>query len=130
MLVFPEGVGGMNKLLRILTFNSVKDLLRYKSFFLLIFLLMLADRMVHRWVKSPGRELQLPEGLGLTLEAAQYVFTQMPSKLAQLVFTPKVVLIAAGLFLLEQENHFCLETKTESGKTAKLNLSLNLSFVH
>ncbi len=99
---YQDGWGGMNKLLRILTFHSVKDLLRYKSFFLLIFLLMLADRIVHRWVKSPGRELQLPDGLGLTFETAQYVFSQLPSKLAQLVFTPEVVLIAAGLFLLKQ----------------------------
>ncbi len=92
----------MNTLLRILTLQSVKDLLRYKSFFLLIFLLVLADRVVHRYVKSPGGLLQLPDGPVLTPETAEFVFNRLPVKLAQFLFTPQLMLIIAGLFLLKQ----------------------------
>ena len=40
----------MNHLLQVLTVQSGRDLMRYKSFFLLIFGLMALDRAVHRWI--------------------------------------------------------------------------------
>ncbi len=92
----------MKKLLRILTVHSVKDLLRYKSFFLLIFLLLLADRIIHRFVKSPDNGFALPHGSGLGRQTADFVFSQLPEKLVQWLFTPRVIAIAAGLFLFKQ----------------------------
>jgi len=92
----------MKKLLRILTVHSVKDLLRYKSFFLLIFLLLLADRIIHRFVKSPDKGFALPHGYSLGRQTADFVFSQLPEKLFQWLFTPRVIAIAAGLFLLKQ----------------------------
>ncbi len=92
----------MKKLLRILTVHSVKDLLRYKSFLLLIFLLLLSDRIIHRFVKSPDNGFALPRGFGIGPQMADFVFSQLPEKLVQWLFTPRVIAIAAGLFLLKQ----------------------------
>ena len=92
----------MKKLIRILTVHSVTDLLRYKSFFLLIFLLLLADRVLHRFVKATPKGFEFPQGPLIGPSTADFVFTQLPAKLLQWVFSPRVVLIAAGLFLLKQ----------------------------
>jgi hypothetical protein len=92
----------MKKLLRILTVHSVKDLLRYKSFFLLIFLLLLADRIIHRFVKTPDKNFVLPHGMAFSHQTADYLFGQLPQKLVQWLFTPRIIAIAAGLFLLKQ----------------------------
>ena len=80
----------MKKLLRILTIDSLKDLLRYKSFFLLIFLLLFADRVIHRVVKPHEGGFVIPDGLRLSAEAARHVFTQLPAELASRVFSPQV----------------------------------------
>ena len=92
----------MKKLLHILTIDSLKDLLRYKSFFLLIFLLLFADRVIHRVVKTPDGGFVIPHAARLSVEAARYVFTQLPAELASRLFSPQVALVVAGLFLLKQ----------------------------
>lgn len=92
----------MKKLLRILTVHSAKELLRYKSFFLLIFILMLADRVIHRYVKAPDKSLIVPHGLGLEPQTADFIFGQLPGKLAQWLFTPRFLVIVVVLFLLKQ----------------------------
>lgn len=92
----------MKKLLRILTVHSVRELLRYRSFFLLIFLLLLADRVIHNFVKAPENGFKLPHGFELGRQTAEFVFTQLPEKLVHWLFAPRVVGIAAGLFLLKQ----------------------------
>ncbi len=92
----------MKKLIRVLTVHSVNDLLRYKSFFLLIFLLLFADRIIHRFVRIPEKGVTLPHGYDFGRQTADFVFTQLPERLVQWLFTPRVVVIAAGLFLLKQ----------------------------
>lgn len=92
----------MKKLLRILTSHSVKELLRYKSFFYLIFFLILADRVVHRYVTIPEKGFDWPQGHELGRQTAQFVFTQLPEKLFEWLFAPRVLVIGAGLFLLKQ----------------------------
>ncbi|MGD8836838.1 MAG: hypothetical protein PVJ84_17765 [Desulfobacteraceae bacterium] len=92
----------MKQLIKILTFHSVKELLRYKSFLFLIFFLIFADRMIHRFVKTPEKGFNWPQGYEFGEQTAGFVFTQLPEKLLQWVFTPRVVLVAAGLFLLKQ----------------------------
>ncbi len=92
----------MKKLLRILTVHSVKDLLRYKSFFLLIFFLLLADRIIHSFVKTQDKSLVLPHGLAFGHQTADFIFGQLPDRIVQWIFTPRVIVIVAGLFLLKQ----------------------------
>jgi hypothetical protein len=92
----------MNQLVRLLTVHSVKDLLRYKSFFLLIFLILLADRAIHGVVKTPPKDFALPHGINFGQTTAEFVFTRLPGKLLHWIFTPRVLAVAAGLFLLKQ----------------------------
>lgn len=92
----------MNKLLRILTVHSAKELLKYKSFFFLIFFLIFADRVIHRFVKTPEKGFDWPGAADLGRQGAEFVFTQLPDKLFQWLLTPRVLAIAAGLFLLKQ----------------------------
>ena len=46
----------MNHLLRVLTVNSGRDLIKYKSFFVLIFGLIALDRVVHHWLPAQRPE--------------------------------------------------------------------------
>lgn len=92
----------MKKLIQILTVHSVKELLRYKSFLSLIFLLIFADHVIHRFIKTPDRVFDLPQWHDLGQQTAHFVFTQLPDQLFKWLFAPRVLAIAAGLFLLKQ----------------------------
>jgi hypothetical protein len=92
----------MNNLIQILTVHSVKELLRYKSFLSLIFLLIFADRVIHRFIKTPEKGFDLPQWHDLGQQTAHFVFTQLPDRFFQWLFAPRVLAIAAGLFLLKQ----------------------------
>jgi len=92
----------MSNLLHILTVHSAKELLKYKSFFFLIFFLIFADRMIHRIVKTPEKGFDLPVATDVGRQTAEFVFTQLPDKLFQWLLSPRVLAIAAGLFLLKQ----------------------------
>ena len=92
----------MKALLRILTVHSAKELVKYKSFFFLIFFLIFADRVIHRFIKTPETGFDWPVATELGRRTAEFVFTQLPDKFLQWLFTPKVLAIAAGLFLLKQ----------------------------
>lgn len=92
----------MNNLLRVLTLHSAKELLKYKSFFYLIFFLIFADRVIHRFVKIPEKGFDWPRGYEIGRQTTQFVFTELPDKLFHWLFGPRVLAIAAGLFLLKQ----------------------------
>jgi hypothetical protein len=92
----------MNNLLRILTVHSAKELLKYKSFFYLIFFMIFADRVIHRFVKTPEKGFGWPPATGLGRQTTEFVFDQLPEKLLKWLLDPRVLAIAAGLFLLKQ----------------------------
>lgn len=92
----------MRKLIRILTIASVKELIKYKSFFFLIFFLLLADRVIHRYIKAPEKGFDWPRWNELGDQTAVFVFTELPGQLFQWLLTPRTLAIVAGLFLLKQ----------------------------
>lgn len=92
----------MKNLIQILTVHSVKELLRYKSFLSLIFFLILADRVVHRFIKTPEKGFDWPHWHDLGQQTAHFVFRQLPDQFFEWLFAPRVLAIAAGLFLLKQ----------------------------
>jgi hypothetical protein len=92
----------MKKLIHILTVDSLKDLLRYKSFFLLIFLLLFADRVIHHVIDTSGGGFALPDGHRLGEAMADFVFVQLPGQIVSWLFSPKVAAVVVGLFLLKQ----------------------------
>lgn len=92
----------MKQQLRILTVHSAKDLFRYKSFFLLIFILIAADRLLHRYVSVNGLDIRPGEIIRMGEEAARYVFTVLPGRVTELLFDYRTFLVIAGMFLMKQ----------------------------
>lgn len=92
----------MKKLLRILTVHSVKELLRYKSFLLLIFFLLFADRIIHRYVNTTGSGPDFFQNVEFGEKLAAFVFTQLPKVFIERFFTLQMAGIAIGLFVLKQ----------------------------
>ncbi len=91
-----------DRLLQILLFNSAKDLFKYKSFFLLIFVLMLLDRFLKKVVKVDRSALDTSQIKQLTLESARYVFEVLPQDIWRLLTDYRTFIILVGLFLLKQ----------------------------
>lgn len=88
--------------LRILTVQSARDLFRYKSFFLLILVLIIADRLLHRHVKVEGLDIGFRDLVRMGDEAARYVFTILPEQITGLLFDYRTFLVIAGMFLMKQ----------------------------
>jgi len=97
-----EHDAGLKRLLNILVVHSARDLFRYKSFLLLIFVLMLVDRVLKKIVPADGDKIQWSEIGRLTEESARYVFEEMPHDLWRILTDYRTFVILAGLFLLKQ----------------------------
>jgi hypothetical protein len=92
----------MKSLIRILTIHAIKDLFRYRSFFILIFVLFLLDRSIH-YDKSDDLTLPSWEQWGESFHnMAVFVFEELPPLLGQLILTWQTWSILVGLFLLKQ----------------------------
>jgi hypothetical protein len=92
----------MKQLLKVLTVHSGRDLIKYKSFFGLIFGLIVLDRVVHRWVPTRKPDLHLDNFHALGLQAAAYIFEQLPGKLIEWLTDWRAIVLVAVLFLLKQ----------------------------
>ena len=92
----------MTPLVQILTVHTVKDLFRYRSFFILIFALLLLDRVVH---PGAGKGLAVPSWHQIAASTAvlsSFVFNELPAVIAGWVVQWRTWLILLGLFLLKQ----------------------------
>jgi len=92
----------IRRLIQMLLINSAKDLFKYKSFFLLIFVLMLLDRLLKKIVPVGGPAIQMPKLQQLTQASAQYVFERLPHDVWTLLTDYRTFLVLSGLFLLKQ----------------------------
>ncbi len=92
----------MKRLIDILFNQSVRDLFKHKSFFLLIFVLILADRLIKKVSSSNRSGIQIPEFRTLSLQAAQYIFEDLPLQILQWLTDYRTILIIVLLFLLKQ----------------------------
>lgn len=92
----------MKQLIQILGVQSVRELLRYKSFFLLVFLLFIADRALKLSLGPQSKPPGLSEARALGLNAAGYVFDELPAQLGLWVLDGRVLLAALGLFVMKQ----------------------------
>lgn len=88
-------------LVSILTLESVRDLFRHRSFVVLIFLVLAADRLLHHFVS--------PESIKgmLSLERwqeqlPQLLFVQLPELVTRWIFNPWTLVVLGGLFLFKQ----------------------------
>lgn len=93
----------MKKLWRILVVHSLADLFKHKSFFLLIFMLILADRGAKLLKAGYGAQIGLPAWKQIDpATAAAYVFDRLPGIVLALLGDYRFFIILIGLFLLKQ----------------------------
>lgn len=92
----------MNRLLRILVIHSIRDLVRYKSFLLLVAALIVADRAVQAWVTVDRRALGMPHWRDLSSGAAGYVFLELPGAVWRVAADYRTLVALAALFLLKE----------------------------
>ena len=92
----------MKKLLRILTVHSIKELLRYKSFLLLVFFLLFTDRILHHYLPTPISVSEFFKHYEFGEKIVAFIFTHLPKILIERVFTVQIAGIALVLFALKQ----------------------------
>lgn len=92
----------MKKLLNILLNQSLVDLFKHKSFFLLIFVLILVDRLIKYVTKSNRASIQIPEFETLSVRIADYLFNDFPGVLFEWLTDYRTLLIVVLLFFLKQ----------------------------
>ena len=92
----------MNRYLTILGVHSAKELLRYKSFFLLIFILIAADRLVHRYIDVQKFSVKPADVVKMGPEAARFIFEILPGRLFEWIFDYRTAALIAGMFVLKQ----------------------------
>jgi hypothetical protein len=92
----------MKSLLRILVVHSLKDLFKHKSFFLLMFLLILVDRTLKLLKASYRIELDFSFLEKIDIHTAAYLFEKLPAKVMVLLEDYRLFIVLAGLFLLKQ----------------------------
>ena len=92
----------IHPLWRLLTVHSGRELIRYKSFFLLILGLIALDRAVHHWLPARRPDLHLPGLSRVTRQTAAYIFEQLPEQLFAWLLDGRAIAVIAVLFLLKQ----------------------------
>ena len=99
----------MKRLWRLIAGGTLKDLLKYKSFFLLVFLLFVADRAIKLFVKVDRSKLQIPSLSSLSSDfhtalplLANYIFSELPLLLLGLLSDPRTFAVLGGLFIMKQ----------------------------
>ena len=88
-------------LLSILTVESVKDLLKHRSFVVLIFLILIADRILHHQFSTS----ELKSALSFSswqVRLPEIIFIDLPAFVREWVFRIETLWIFLGLFLFKQ----------------------------
>jgi hypothetical protein len=91
----------LNHLLSVIAVDSIRDLLRYKSFFLLILIILGADNLLHL-VREGSADIPDWRSLIFGSTAPEWFFSDMPGQLLKLLGNAWVLAALVGLFLLKQ----------------------------
>jgi len=97
----PGAAGGFRRIVRVLVVHSAGELVRYKSFLLLIGLMILLERGVQR-LRPEVRGLELPPLSALGPALSHWVYTVLPGQAWGLLTDPRTVAVLALLFLVKQ----------------------------
>jgi len=92
----------MKKLIHLLGVQSVTELLKNKSFFLLIFGLILLDRVIKTFTGGQSKPPGIEQIKTLGTQVGPWVFEQFPLELAHWFSQGQIFVLLAGLFLLKQ----------------------------
>jgi hypothetical protein len=85
-----------------LSWDSLRTLFRFKSFFLLVFVVIWADRGLRPFIKKHTSEFNLAGLKDWTIDLPHKIFEQLPAKLLGALVNPKTFLILIILFLIKQ----------------------------
>ena len=91
----------MNRILNILVIDSFRELVRYKSFFLLVGFLLLVDRILKNYLDTHSDVFSIPNTENWT-EAARWIFEEFPSMLPGLFLDWRTFTTATVLFFAKQ----------------------------
>lgn len=92
----------MKRLLRILVIDSVRDLIRYKSFLVLVAALIAVDRALRVWFPVDRQVLGVPDWRQMTHDAAAYAFGELPAAVGRLLGDYRVLATLAALFMMKE----------------------------
>jgi hypothetical protein len=92
----------MSKGLAKLLTDSARDLFRYKSFFLLVFVLIWADRLLKTAVPRGGVGQDWGHWRDGGGQLAEWVFSQLPDRVAALLTDHRTFIMMGALFLAKQ----------------------------
>lgn len=98
----PPASSGLAWLWKVLVVHSVKDLVRYKSFLLLVAVLIVADRAFQHYVRPEQAAFQVPPLAEWGSAGAAWLFEAGPRALLDLVKDGRAVAVLAGLFALKE----------------------------
>ena len=91
----------MKRLLNILVIDSIRELIRYKSFFLLVALLILLDRLLRNY--SAKIQFQFDRGNLLDYQwLAIWTYETLPGEIMGMLLNWKLWAVAMGLFFFKQ----------------------------
>ena len=91
----------MKRLLNILVIDSIRELIRYKSFFLLVALLILLDRLLRHY--SAKIQFQFDRGNLLDYQwLAVWTYETLPGEMMGMLLNWKLWAVAMGLFFFKQ----------------------------
>ena len=91
----------MKRLLNILVIDSIRELIRYKSFFLLVALLILLDRLLRHY--STKIQFQFDRGNLLDYQwLAIWTYETLPGEIIGMLLNWKLWAVAMGLFFFKQ----------------------------
>ena len=91
----------MKRLLNILVIDSIRELIRYKSFFLLVALLILLDRLLRHY--SAKIQFQFDRGNLLDYQwLAIWTYETLPGEIIGMLLNWKLWAVAMGLFFFKQ----------------------------
>ena len=91
----------MKRLLNILVIDSIRELIRYKSFFLLVALLILLDRLLRHY--SAKIQFQFDRGKLLDYQwLAIWTYETLPGEIMGMILNWKLWAVAMGLFFFKQ----------------------------
>ncbi len=88
-------------LLKVLTLGSAKELLKHRSFIALIFIILIADKVLHHFFSAEKMQTALAPAEIIRV-LPEFLFRGLPAHLAQWLFSPYTVAVLVGLFLFKQ----------------------------
>jgi hypothetical protein len=91
----------VSRILKVLVVHSIGDLVRYKSFLLLVGLMILLERGF-QYLKPGGGLLQMPDIEHSAPQWAAFVYRELPAQVLGLLTDPRTLAVLAGLFLVKQ----------------------------